>query len=237
MQSSRLTRTSKEKTKRQIIFFAVAILVLLFVLSQFGGYALSSISNFTSRFSTNKPDIAVADKNTLEAPFINSIPEATNSASIHISGSSSYSDAAVELYINGTRYDSTPLSSDQKFSFDDVGLRDGGNIIKARVKKGDQLSDFTREYTVILNKDDVKLEVASPSDGATFTRGDQTITVQGTTNPNGTVTVNGFRAIVDEAGNFSYYLNLAEGDNNITIDAQSESGKTASKSLKVTFKP
>lgn len=237
MQSSRLTRTSKEKTKRQIIFFAVAILVLLFVLSQFGGLILTSISSFTSRFSTNKPVVAVEDKNTLESPFIEDIPEATNSAEIHISGSASYSDATVELFINGTRYDTSPLSSDQKFSFDDVPLRNGGNIIKARVKKGNALSDFTREYTVILNKDDVKLDVSSPSDGATFTRGDQTITVQGTTNPNGTVTVNGFRAIVDETGNFSYYLNLAEGENTITIEAQSESGKTANKSLKVTFKP
>lgn len=236
--SSRLSRTNQEKTKKQIIFFAIAIIILILGALNFGPRVLSSIASFTSGFkNTGTTTTATKEQNTLETPFIDSIPDATDSAGINISGSSTYSDAQVELFVNGNLYDTAPLTQDQKFSFDMVKLTEGGNSIKARVKKGDQISSFTRVYNVNYSQGAPKLDISSPSDGQQFTRGDQTITVQGETDPDNTVTVNDSQAIVDGSGNFSYYLNLSEGDNTIKIIATNNAGKTIGKSIKVTYKP
>ncbi len=234
---SRLSRTTKERTKKQIIFFAIAIIVLIFTATQFGPGVLDKISSFMSGFGKPPTETRSADKNSLEVPFINSIPEATDSAVIKISGSSSYSDAQVELFVNGSLYDTQPLTDNQKFAFENVSLSEGSNIIKARVKKGNTASDFTRDYMVTISKGNPKLEVSTPTDGQEFTRGDQTINVQGKTDPDNTVTVNNFRAIVDSAGNFSYYLKLSDGDNDVKIIAQNTAGKQTEKTIKVKYKP
>lgn len=234
--NSRLNRSNQQKIKKQIIFFTIAIVVLLFIVFQFGPIVLDKVSSFTGSKKTGLTNSG-NEVNTLETPFINVIPEATDSASIKISGTSTYSDATVELYINGSLYDSVPLSSDQSFSFDNVTLTSGGNIIKARVKKGNNVSDFTRDYTVTYAQSDAKLDVSSPTDGQTFGKGDQSITVQGQTDTNNDVTVNGSRAIVDQNGNFSYYMNLQNGDNNLDIIATTPSGKTTEKKITVKYQP
>ncbi len=234
--NSRLTRTSEQKSKKQIVTFGIATLVFIIVLFKFGPSLMSGISSLPF-FKKQAASEVVVDKNTLEAPFINSIPEATDSATIIVSGTSAYSDAEINLYLNGDLYDTSPLSSDQKFSFEHVRLRQGANTIKAQVKKGEVESDFTREYTVSYSQGDAKLDVSSPSDGQEFTRGDQNISVSGTTDPDSDITVNGFKAIVDSSGSFSYYLKLNEGDNTITIDATNQAGKKTEKTLKVKYKP
>lgn len=236
--SSRLSRTTQEKTKKQIIFFAIAIIILILGAISFGPNMLSSVASFTSGFKNPAATTTITnEQNTLETPFIDSIPDATDSAGINISGSSTYSDAQIELYVNGNLYDTTPLTQDQKFSFDMVRLTEGGNSIKARVKKGEQVSPFTREYNVNYSQGAPKLDISSPSDGQQFERGDQTITVQGTTDTDNTVTVNGSRAIVDSSGNFSYNLNLSEGDNNLIISAVNQAGQKTDKTMKVNYKP
>lgn len=235
--SSRLNRTSKEKLKKQSIFFGIAILVLLGILFQLGPFLLDSAGTFISKFGKPTNEIVIDDKNTLETPLIVSIPEATNSARIHVLGNSVYTDAQIELYINGTEYDTTPLSADQKFIFDEVILKEGTNLIKVRVKKDGSVSEFTRNYSVTYNPGDAKLELTSPSENTEFKRGDETIQVAGKTDPDSTVSVNGSIAIVDADGNFSYHLKLSEGDNTISVDAQSAGGKTINKTIKVTYKP
>jgi osmotically-inducible protein OsmY len=235
--SSRLNRSKDKTTKRQIIFFAIAIIVLLFILSEFGPFALSSVAGLMSGLNKQTGDKVTNEKSTLEAPFINSIPDATDSAVIKVSGSSTYSDAEVELYVNGELYDTVPLSSDQKFVFDTVELTEGNNTINARVKKGNSYSDETRSYTVTYSKGEPLLEVSSPSDGQEFKVGDQTILVQGKTNPENTVTVNSFRAIVDDDGTFTYNLGLKDGDNDIKIQAIRPGGSKTEKDLRVKYSP
>lgn len=232
---SRLNRATAQETKKQITFFIIAIIILIFVAFQFGPGILNLIAQFTGSKTTINN--ITNEENTLEAPFIDSIPEATDSAVINISGSSTYSDAQVELYVNDDLSDTTPLSADQKFTFTNVRLTEGQNIIKARVKKGSETSTYTRSYYVSYSQGTPKLEITSPSDNQEFKRGDQTIIVQGTTDPENIVTVNGFRAIVDSSGNFTYNLNLSEGDNNLEIKAQNKSGKTTDKKIKVSFRP
>lgn len=234
---SRLNRTTAEKTKKQIITQIAAIIIVLILLIQLGPMALNAVGGVISSFQSGSKEQTNEEEATLEAPFIESIPDATNSAEIIISGSSPYGDAEIELYVNDSEHDSIPLDKDQTFTFSSVVLKEGDNYIKARVKKGENTSFFTREYLVTYSKGDPKLEVGNPSENQEFTKGDQTINVTGKTDPENSITVNGFRAIVDGDGNFSYYLRLNDGDNQVKIEATSPGGKTTSKEMKVVYKP
>lgn len=234
---SRLNRTTTEKTKKQIITQVATIIIVLILLIQLGPMALNTVGGVISSFQGGSKDLISDDESTLEAPFIESIPDATNSAQIIISGSSPYADAEIELFVNDAEYETIPLDEDQTFTFKDVTLKEGDNYIKARVKKAENTSFFTREHLVIYSKGDPKLEVGSPSENQEFTKGDQTINVTGKTDPDNRVTVNGFRAIVDGDGNFSYYLKLNDGENPLKIEATSPGGKTISKEMKVVYRP
>lgn len=234
---SRLTRSSEDKAKKQIIYLIITILVVLVILFQFGPFLINSVGSFTSSFQTTKTGETKNDSTALEPPFITNIPTATTSAYISISGSAPYTDATIELFLNGFEEDSIPLTKEQDFTFSKIYLKEGKNTLKLRVKKGKDKSLFTDEYTVLYAKDDPKVEVSNPSDGQEFSTGDQSITVTGKTDSENTITVNGFRAIVDSEGNFSYYLKLNDGDNTVTVEATSLAGKKISKDIKVVYKP
>lgn len=233
---SRLNRATSDKTKKQIIFLITAIIIILVLLIQIGPIALNTIGGTLSSFQTSSEKQKIEEA-TLEVPFVESIPQATDSGSIRIEGSSPYSDAEIELYVNENISDSVPLDENQKFTFSDISLREGENTIKLRVKKGKISSFFTKGYLVTYQKGEAKLEVSTPSDNQQFSKGDQTISVQGKTDADNTVNINGFRAIVDSEGNFSYNLSLSEGDNQIKIEAFTPAGTSSTKELKVIYKP
>lgn len=235
--NSRLTKTTADKAKKKIIFQIAAIVILLILLIQLGPMALNAVGGVLSSFQKSGNNQADSKDSTLEAPFIESIPDATNSAQIIIIGSSPYADAEIELYVNDSSHDVVALDENQTFTFNDVTLKEGNNFIKARVKRGKDASFFTQEYKVVYSKGEPKLEVATPTENQQFSKGDQSINVSGKTDPENTVTVNSFRAIVDEDGNFSYYLKLNDNDNTLKIEAISPSGKNISKEIKVVYKP
>ncbi len=81
------------------------------------------------------------------------------------------------------------------------------------------------------------LTVNSPTDNQTFSGGNKTTVVQGTTDTDAKVTVNGFWAIVDDQGNFSYTLPLQNGDNQVNIVATDTAGNTTTVQKSVTYNP
>ena len=103
--------------------------------------------------------------------------------------------------------------------------------------KNNKGSEFSQDYKISYLKGEPKLEIGFPSDGASFTKADQEINVSGTTDPDNTVKVNDFIAIVDTNGNFSYFLKLKEGENKIKIVATNPAGKTSEKEITVSYSP
>lgn len=233
---SRLIRTQAKQTRKQIIVFSIAILVTIFVFINFGPVILTTIGSVLSGKKTNFT--LPVSKNVLDSPTLDQPFSATDSAKIKVRGKTSYEGADIELYINSSLHNTVTSRQDGTFIFDNVPLEQGTNILKARVKKDHDSSDYSSDYAVkLLNSETPKLDVSYPQDGATLQKGDQEINVSGTTDADNTVTVNGFVAIVDGSGNFSYYLKLAEGDNDITVIAQNPAGRYTSKTLKVNYKP
>lgn len=233
---SRLSRTQAKQTKKQIIIFGLAIIATLFVFLNFSPAVLTALGSIIS--GKNNSFALPASKNVIEAPALDQPFTATGSARIKITGKSPYKGADIELSINGSSIGTSTVRDDGTFVFDSVALDSGDNVIRAKVQKGENSSDFSDDYIVKLFKNDApKLDVSFPQDNATLQKGDQEITVTGTTDPENNVTVNGFVAIVDGSGNFSYYLKLNEGDNTLTIVAQNPAGNSTTKNLKVNYKP
>lgn len=237
IRTSRLVRTSEKQNKRQALFFTVGIIALILILLQFGPVLINLFGNivYTLR-GGDKADQAIVAKELLQPPLINGLSEATQSSKISFSGTVQ-TNGTVEIYINDDLKNEVEATTKNRFSSGELPVRKGNNTIKVRLVSGDKTSAFSQDYEVSYISDKPKLEVSFPSDGNAFTKADKTITVTGTTDADNTVTVNSFRAIVESDGKFSYVLQLNDGENQISVEAQNSAGVTTQKSLKVTYSP
>lgn len=230
MPYSRLSRRIENKSKKQTYFFLGGILIIVVFLFKFGVPTLEILTNALSRNKGN--NLSVAGKEFLEPPSL-ILPEATNSAILIVNGTAPDDSGEIEIYVNSNLENTMTL--DQMGFNMKVSLKNGDNSIKARYVKGDKKSEFSEEYHVSFVKGEPKLEISNPHDGDHFTKADQQILVSGITDSENTVTVNGFVAIVDTSGNFTYNLNLSEGDNDIKIAATNPAGNTTTKTMKVNY--
>ena len=236
--SSRLSRTSEKQNKRQALFFTIGIIAIILVLIQFGPILVNIFGNvvYTLRGGDER-EKPITGNQLIQPPSLVGVPTATQSAFITFGGLAPDSNGRVEIYLNDELEEEIDIEDSLDFSVRKIQLEKGSNSIKARFVKGDKASSFSEEYFISYITEKPKLEVDTPTEGANFTKADKNITVSGTTDPDNTVTVNSFRAIVDSAGKFTYQLSLNDGENNLKIEAQNSAGSKTEKSIKVTYTP
>ncbi len=235
-QGSRLSRTLEHQSKKQLYIFLGGFVLIILFLALFGFQILDYIGTFMipdQNSETNSEQVITA----VTPPTLTSLPNATNNEVISVKGAVIDGNGTVELFVNGRKEGTQKITKDTTFEFKNVRLKEGENTIKARYAIDSRTSDFTKDYIVTLMKEPPILEELSPQEGTEFKRGDQRIEVTGKTNPQNTVTVNGFRAVVDEDGAFSYFLTLIEGDNTIQVIATNPPGAQTTKEIKVAYHP
>lgn len=237
--SSRLTRNSERQNKRQALIFTVAIVVLIFVLLEFGPFFVNLFGNavYTLRGGDKADNTQIAGQEIIQPPLLLGISDATQSAEISFSGTAPDTKGTVEIYVNNDLKKEIDITDKTDFNVDSLSISSGENVIKTRFVKDKKTSAFSQEYKVTYLKDKPKLDISSPSNNSIFTKADKKINVNGTTDPDNTVTVNGFRAIVTSDGKFTYLLELNNGDNNVSIEAINPAGITTKSDLKVTYNP
>lgn len=234
MRRSRLNKNFEKKSRKTIILSTIGIIIVLFLLFKFGIELLVNFSVFVSggrnqqNLSENQNQI-----NFIPKPVLNSLPIATNSSQMVISGRSQ-PEKKVVLYINNQNVDNTVSDKNGTFVFNE-SLNPGSNQIKAIQDTDGKRSDFSDAFTVLYQTSQPKLDVNSPSDGQSFKKDQNTAVVSGKVDPGITVTVNGFWAIIDDNNNFSYNLPLQNGDNQINIVATDQAGNRTEKNLKVNY--
>jgi hypothetical protein len=236
-QGTRLSRTVENQSKKQLFVFLFATVVLLSTSIFFGPRILDFIGTY---MISSQTDESSEDKDTIQfttPPHFISLPEASDTETITIKGSTDTKDVIVDLYVNNKKVDSQKVSTANTFEFTNIKLQEGQNTIKAQSIVGDRESRFTKEHIIIYSKEPPKIDELAPGDGSEFKRGDQEIRVSGKTDQFNTVTVNDFTAIVDSDGYFSYYLRLNEGENKIIIKAKNQAGKETVKEITVRFSP
>lgn len=236
-QQSRLNRTSVRQNNKQALYFGVAFVVLIIGLIQFGPFLINVFGNIIYSIRGDKSEAQIVGKEILQPPTLYNIPSATQSAYVNFNGNSTTSDGTIEIYVNDELEKEVELNGSSDFEAKRIPLTSGENTIKARLVAGKDTSAFSEDYSISYLKEGPKLEVTAPSNGGTFTRADRKINVAGKTDPDNSVTVNAFRAIVDGSGSFSYLLELKDGENTITVEARNPAGITTQTELKVTYNP
>lgn len=231
---SRLESHRKKQFFQKMIFFLICIVLLIGLLFFMGFKALINSSLFIGGLFSNKSDQSPETQdNFFGTLYIDSIPTATNSARIVVSGSAS-NFKTIEYYINDEKVDSRTVSDVPSFS-DEIGnLKKGVNnvYIKAIAEDTDK-EKKSQVYNVFYNDDKPKLEITEPQDNSKTSKSE--ITVVGTTDKDISVKVNQFPVIVDASGKFQSSIRLKEGENKIEITAIDDAGNIETKTITVTY--
>ena len=223
----------KEKTVYRRLAIIGAITVVLLLIIFFWGL---TFVNVLGLLGTNKNTTSEGLKFQipLQKPSFDSLPEFTNKETITITGNTS-SGAQVVLIVNGTKVGKTITDTTGNFSFIDVVLKEGFNLIKLKASND---SGETQEQSAHITLDKTKpdLTITSPNDKQSFPKDTETTTVKGKAEPDSIVFVNSIQAILDQNGNFSHRVPVTAGENDIEIKAADEARNATITKLSVTVK-
>ena len=225
----------EQKTKKNLFLSILGIVLVMLFVFKFGIPLLVNLSLFLSGSKDNQKQSRNHDPSFVAPPILNSLPQATSSANIIISGLAS-KNQTINLYINNDLIDKTKTKDNGSFSFQE-SIKPGENTIKAKAVAKDGESEFSQTITTALKSAPPSLNVNSPSDGQSFTKDQNIADVKGITNADVKITINGFWAITDDDGNFSYRLPLQNGENKIKIIATDTAGNKNEKEIKVSYSP
>lgn len=228
---SRAKTSIKKQNKKAII----GIILIIALLGFFGTKLLIGLSSVIVFFQgSNDTSIETTTVDYIAPPVIDPLPAATKEETIDITGYSPGEASAVALYVNGKKVEKTSLKEGNIFTFLSVSLSKGENDIEARsiMKNGDE-SNFSKIVKIKYLNDPPKLEIQEPSDGQKFKKDQSPITVSGQSDQGVKVTVNGFWAISDNDGKFTYAYNLKDDNNTLRIVATDEAGNETLKEIRV----
>lgn len=213
--------------------FFLAI-VLLIGAVYFTPRLLVRFSLFLGRFSKQVEEIS-EEKNFLFPPILEPLPEATNSATLSISGFSQGAEK-VEVLINDISKEKVLVGNDSTFYLDEVRLFEEKNRIKAIAfdNKGNKSSP-SKELIVVYKKKGPTLKVEKPEDGAHFSSEEKTIDIQGTVELGSTLKINDRFVVVKNDGSFIFKAELNEGENVFQILASDSAGNETVLKRSVTY--
>lgn len=234
----RSVRKAQKKVKKNLIISVILIIIFGYFLISWGiPLLIGSLTVFNGlKPETEKVEV-VAESDAIAPPVLNIPFEATNTATIRISGYAAPS-SKVELYVNDDLKDNTETGGDGSFNFEGVGLSDGINYIYGKTlnDKG-QKSLSSKTIKINFSSEKPKLEISEPTDGAEVKGGDKKVNVSGVTDPDNLISINGQTAIVNSDGSFSLAVGLNEGDNTVSILSTSPIGNIYKIDRRVKYTP
>lgn len=225
----------EQKTKRNFAISVLGIIAVIFIALKFGVPLLVNLSLFLSGFQNKNDSVNTQNQTFIAPPVLDSLPQATSSAQVVISGVA-LSQQNVNLYINDNLVNTSKSEKDGKFIFEET-INPGENIIKAKTTVNEKESNFSNSVAIVYKSALPSLNITSPSDNQTFPKDQNVVEIKGITDPDVKVTVNGYWAITDDNGNYSYNLTLQGGENKIKIIAEDIAGNKTEKEIKVTYSP
>lgn len=224
-------REEKMAVKKTVYLSIVSIFILIFIFT-LGVPLLGKFADFLDVVFRNKVEQA-SNEGGVQAPILDPLPQATNSAGLSITGFSATS-GKVLIYNNDEKIDETETDGGE-FLFGDFTLREGENniAVKAISAQGKE-SDFSAVAKVLFLQKEPSLSVSEPSEGQNFS-GNNRIKVAGKTDRDVQVYANGFLANTTIEGSFEVFVPLSSGENTIEVKAVDLSGNTKIAKVKVNF--
>lgn len=227
-----LSRREEKRKIRRTVYLAIGSVLLVIFLFTLGVPILGKFADLLDIVFKKKASETQNANVSLNAPKIDDLPQATNSAKIEIQGYAP-DETTVEIFVNNEKAGTSSVSVG-RFRFEDARLKDSDNQIKARVTKDGKEGDFSETLNVKLDTEEPALQIDSPTEGQSFS-GVNRISVSGKTEKDAQVFANGFLANVDAEGKFQVFVTLNEGDNDIDVKAMDAAGNTKSEKRKVHY--
>ena len=121
----------------------------------------------------------------------------------------------------------------------DLSLKKGENVFSAiAVDSSGNESKNTREYIIIFDNEPPILEITKPENGQTFYGPkERQLIIEGVTEENCQVRVNGRVVVVESDGAFSFSTTLADGENMFEIKSQDEAENITESNISVVYEP
>lgn len=219
---------TEEKTvyKRLAIIFGL-MLVLVLAIWFWGLTFVQILGSLGSSDSSERTSAGLSIP--AQKPTFTDLPEFTNKDTLTIQGFSS-SDVETVLYVNGEKAGTTKTDSSGRFTFVDVKLKDGLNLLKVTATDTDGKGAEER-VPITVDKTPPNLVVSDPKDGQNFPAGVRQITIKGTSETESTILINEIQAPTDQSGTFSYNMNASSGENKVTIKATDRAGNETNLAL------
>lgn len=237
MSGSRLRNNIEKKAIHNILIVVLGFIILIVILLFFGDKLLVGFSLMTEKMDANNNNTSTStqqDNTYVAPPTLNTTATATNSAQISISGLA-LKNQTVNLYLNSQMVDTTSADSNGKFNFSSVTLQQGQNNITAKAENSDNKeSGNSNTLAISYSKSSPSLTITQPQDNEIFSKGSTpAVNIQGKTDPNDQVTVNGAWAIVDDQGNYNYLYTLQSGSNDIKVISTDAEGNQTTKEIHI----
>jgi len=234
MALSRLRRFEEKRLRhRMALFLTLSIGLILFVVL-FGVKILIGFSLFVDQIRGNSPQTQQQNSAILIAPQLDPTFEATNSATITVTGKAQ-GEVTLVLYVNDTEVKKTSVEKDGSFAIKNVAIHDGKNTINARIMDDmKNASELSNTIVVEYVKRAPLIEIVTPADNQEYYAEDNQVAITGRTEEDMTVTVNGRVIVVATDGTFTGNYPLSEGDNKLTFIATDNAGNqtTVEKTVK-----
>jgi len=169
------------------------------------------------------------------SPQINSLPNATNSAQLSLSGYS-LSNQKVEIYNNDSPVESLEADSEGFFS-GEVTLFLGLNKIYAIAKNSEDKESFpSSTYSVFYSDSPPLLEVTEPQDDVLIKK-NKDLLIKGKAETTSKLTVNGHVVVISSDGSFECSIGLEEGENHFVVVCTDPAQNKTTKEFTVRFQP
>ncbi len=234
MMSSRIRRYQDEQEKKKIYWAIGGSLGLIVFLAIFGLKILVGFSLLVDKIRGNSPANPGAGQTLLLSPVLDSLPTATNSAALALTGHGQ-EKMTVIIYVNDSQFRKLPIESDGTFSITNLPFKEGENTISAKLTDGKNTSDLSNVLTIEFKKKGPKMELDKPEQDAKISGDDNTVEVAGITEEDVSVTVNGRFVVTRSDGSFTYRFPLNDGENKLTIVATDDAGNTTTADRTVTY--
>jgi Glucodextranase, domain B len=233
---SRRLRVEEEKNTKKAYQLIVGAIILVFLLVILGIPAITKMLGFLTDVRTSDVPTQTDDTTPPVAPRIDSLPKATNKQSLEIVGSAE--PGSTVTIITETNSDEVIANTEGSYRAQ-IQLSIGENSIKSKAtdSSGNQ---STESDTIIIVYDmtEPEITITKPSNATNFNGPkERQLTIEGTTEENVQVSINGRHVFVDDEGTFSYTITLTEGENKFSAKAVDEAGNSTETEFSVTYTP
>jgi len=231
----RLARKEEGDIIKRIVLLSILSVVIIILIFTIGVPLLGGFADLLGRILGNKSLGDSTQSAAPSAPILESLPSATNSATLAVSGFASDGNK-VEIFLGASKVGEADVAAG-KFNYQSISLASGENEISVKaLSAAGKESDSSVVSKVILDTTAPKLTVDNPTEGQSFS-GVSKIVVQGTSDLDAEVLVNGFLAKVGSSGKYEVAIPLLEGENTIEVKAIDNAGNTTVEKVKVNFHP